>query len=241
MSFFLFFVVFVANAAEALTGFGSTILALTFASWLFPLEELLPLLVCLNVILSGYIVLRHPRYVATHILFRQILPASALGFAIGALLFYQLRSPLLKTLYGAFVLALSSYELARMGQAKRQQDKPHPLRKLWLIGGGFMQGLYASGGPLIVYYASLKVQDKKVFRSTLSLLWLILNTLLLLGYASFGRLSLETVTYTVSLVPALFLGIVLGEYGHRRASTTQFRLMVFSLLAVGGAALIFAQ
>src|SRR5690348_15809954 len=47
---------------EAVTGFGSLVIALALGALLLPVAELLPVLVPLNVLMSGSLVLRHRRY-----------------------------------------------------------------------------------------------------------------------------------------------------------------------------------
>jgi uncharacterized membrane protein YfcA len=57
---------------------------------------------------------------------------------------------------------------------------------LILVVGGMVHGAFASGGPLVVLYASKTLTDKGSFRATLCLLWTTLNTLLLINYLRSG-------------------------------------------------------
>src|SRR5690554_6212859 len=53
--------VLLSYTVEAVTGFGSLVIALALGALLLPVAELLPVLVPLNVLMSGSLVLRHRR------------------------------------------------------------------------------------------------------------------------------------------------------------------------------------
>lgn len=233
--------VLVAKMVEAVTGFGSTIIALTLGAQLYPIETLLPVLVPLNIVLSTYIVARHHEGVATGELFKRILPLAGIGLVVGMVIFAFAHGHILKLSYGVFVLLISTYELQRM---LRSSDlippKPmsFPQTAFWLISGGMIQGIYASGGPLIVKYASVSLTDKKQFRSTLSVLWLVLNIVLLIDYIRTGKVTVATLEPIALLLPSLILGIFFGEWLHHRIPERQFRIVVFALLIVAGISLV---
>jgi hypothetical protein len=67
-----------------MSGFGSTILALTPGIHLYPIDGLLPVLVPLDMIVNRYIVARHYRRISRPHLFRSILPAMGIGVAAGS-------------------------------------------------------------------------------------------------------------------------------------------------------------
>ncbi|HOX27863.1 MAG TPA: sulfite exporter TauE/SafE family protein [bacterium] len=234
--------VLTAKAVEAVTGFGSTIIALTLGAQMYPIETLLPVLVPLNIVLSTYIVARHRAGVVTDVLFKRILPLAGVGLAVGMGIFAYTHGRTLKLAYGIFVLLISAYELQRILRAKDAAEaKPMSFVQsaFWLISGGIIQGIYASGGPLIVKYASVTLTDKKQFRSTLSVLWLVLNIVLLVDYVRTGKVTAATLEPIGLLLPALFLGIVIGEWLHHRIPERAFRIFVFALLIVAGLSLVF--
>jgi len=103
-----------------------------------------------------------------------------------------------------------------------------------LAGGGFFHGLFASGGPLVVYFASREIPEKGRFRATLSTLWLTLNTVLLISYAFTGRPLAGAATRAAALAPALVAGIVVGEVLHARVDERAFRWIVQGLLFLTG-------
>lgn len=236
-------IVLLAFGTEAAMGFGCNVLAVTLAIHLVPLDELLPVLVSLNLVVSCYIVVRHRAAIVWSVLWRRFFPFMALGMPIGILMLFAGSGPTLKLGFGLFVSALSAVELARVLAAGSRSAAP-PRRLGMLVGaatlllGGLMHGLYASGGPMAVYFASRELPDKREFRSTLSLLWLVLNVVLIASYAVRGLVGLHTLRQLGMLIIPLGLGILVGERLHDRVDAWTFRLLVFSLLLVGGIVLV---
>ena len=234
-------VVLLANVVEAVTGFGSTIIAVTICANFYPIDFLVPVLVPANLLMSGYIVGRHWRHISARILFGVILPFVGLGAAGGLYMFNVLGTDKLKLVFGVFVLVFSTFQLVRHVRMK-EGEGPAPLDRvqsgLWLFGGGVMQGMYASGGPMVVYYASRVFHDKGTFRATLSCLWLIVNICMSVSYYFTGKMTPATLRTSALVLPCILLGIVIGELVHRWIPERTFRIVVYALLIVAGAALV---
>jgi uncharacterized membrane protein YfcA len=79
--------------------------------------------------------------------------------------------------------------------------------------------------------AARTLPDKATFRATLSALWLLLGLALTATYVVEGRITRATALSALSLVPALGVGLGVGELLHRRVSEAAFRVVVFGLLA----------
>ena len=130
-------------------------------------------------------------------------------------------------------------ELWRLRQSQQTPGRLRPLVGASLLaGGGIIHGLFASGGPLIVYHASREIPDKQVFRVTLSTLWILLNSALLVSYAFTGRIDVESAALAGKLLLALAAGVVLGELIHKRVNERRFRVVVQGVLLFTGAVLL---
>jgi uncharacterized membrane protein YfcA len=238
-------IVFFSFGIEAAMGFGCTVLAVTFAAHLFPLEQLLPVLVGLNLVVSVTIVVRHREAIEWRVLLRRIFPLMALGMPLGMAAFHLASGPLLKLGFGLFVVLLASVELQRLLRHRAEGTALARPLGLWLgaavlLGAGLTHGLYASGGPLAVYFSSRELRDKSSFRSTLSTLWLALNAILMVGYVVQGAVGRESlVSFALMLAPVV-AGIFAGEWLHGRINERTFRLLVFVLLLAGGIVLVAA-
>lgn len=236
------FLGFVALAVttEAMIGFGSVLLALTLGANLYPISILLPLLVCMNVMLTSYIVFRHHEHVAWDVLLRQILPAMGIGVVVGYALFVYTPDALMKTLLGIFVLAVATIELRRM-----LRPAGAPVRAVsnlrfatTSLAAGIVHGMTASGGPVLVYALNRQGLDKSAFRSTLACVWLVLNGALILVYGASGRLGAHNAWYVAALVPVIVVSVALGEWLHFRLDERSFRVLVLIMLLLAGIALV---
>lgn len=235
-------VVAVAQTAEAVTGFGGTVIAVALGAQFLDLDVLLPTYVPVNLVLSLYIVARHGRYVDRKVLFARILPLMATGFVAGILVFNRVESRELKSWFGVFVAILAVYELYKLrfrpvNGGKKAEKMGLLGAACWLVPAGIIHGIYASGGPLVVNFAARELADKKVFRSTLSALWLTMTSLLALSYAIAGRINTGTLRDSFWLVPSLCTGILAGEWLHGRVEEKRFRMVVNLLLLAAGLAL----
>jgi uncharacterized membrane protein YfcA len=235
----LFVIVLGAFSAEAVVGFGSTVLTVTLGAQLMPIDRLLATFVPLNLVLSAYIVTRHFRSVELTMLLRRVLPAVAVGMAIGLALFRLRATKVLELGLAAFVIGLAAIELTQLARggaaAQRPLTRAPAIAILWL--GGVVHGLFGSGGPMVVYFASREIADKGRFRATLSALWLALNAVLVANYASLGLLDRGSAKVTAILAPALAIALAIGETLHRRLDERFFKPLVYGLLLVAGLAL----
>lgn len=221
-----------------ISGFGSNVLVVTLASHLVPVDELLPVLMPLNVTLNLWLVARHRRHIDRRLLLRRILPLMTPGLAIGLAVLIRGPASLLKLALGAFVGCVGAVELLRALRGAPQRPLPRAGSSALLAAGGLFQGMFASGGPLVVWVLSRELPDKAAFRATLAGLWLLTNGAALATYAVNGMITPATLSATAPLSVPLALGIALGEVLHDRIDQHRFRLLVFSLLAAGGAALL---
>lgn len=231
-------VVVAAQLVETVAGFGATIISLSVGAHFVPIETLVVTLVLIGLMQSTWLVVRGRVHVQWRLLLTRVLPPAAVGLAAGNIVFQSVDAASLKPVLGVFVIAFASWRLWQLFGKKDPSTLPAFAGVLLTLGGGFFHGLLASGGPLIVSYASRAITDRHAFRATLSTLWLALNTALLISYALHGQLVMQPVTLTVLLVPAVFVGILLGELIHHRINEVLFRKVVQVLLLGIGVSLL---
>jgi len=236
----LLVIVLIANTVEAISGFGSTIISLTLGSNFYDLPFLLPVMVPFNLLLSGYIVSRYHRHIKKDFLLKKILPFMGSGLLTGILIFNFVKTgSMLKIFYGIMVIFLSIRELNFLLRKNViRKEIGEKWINFWVFAAGIVQGIYASGGPLLVYAISNIKFDKASFRSTLSTVWLTSNTILSLTYLQSGKLTTETLKYSLMLVPALIAGVFIGEKLHHHLNEKMFKTAVFFLLLIAGLALL---
>lgn len=199
---------------------------------------LLPILVLLDVLLCGYLALHHRDAIDLPWLFRRVLPWMTVGLGLGIVVALRAREALLRRLLGVLVLILAGRELAALARAPVATPLLQRTRVLGLLGAGVMHGIFATGGPLLVYVLGRSELTKSAFRSTLAVVWVLLDLLLLTSYAATGRITTAALGTTLALVPSLVVAGALGEWVHRRLDERRFRVVVMSVLLVVGFALV---
>lgn len=233
-----------AYTAEAATGFGSILIALTLGAQLYDVPELLPLLLSLSVLFTSFMVVRQRAHVDLPLLFDRILPFMAPGVAVGFVLFTRAPMAWFAPGLGAFVVVVAGVELLRLlaqrdGTTQREARPLGPRRFAGVsFGAGVVQGVAGSGGPVLVYALGREGLCKARFRATLALVWLLLNLVLVATYVATGRLVAQTLPYIAGLVPVLALAFALGDWLHHRLDEQRFKRLVFVMLVGAGAALL---
>lgn len=237
--FLLVLVLIFAHTIETVLGFGATIIAMALGIYIFPLNTILPVLVILGLLQSIWLVARWFRHLQWHVLLLKILPAAAIGMVIG--IYYRTQVAnyrQLIILLGIFIMAASILEIILIYKTRTAGGGlPWYLGWPLLIVGGIFHGIYATGGPMIIYYSSRELKEPADFRATLSTLWLILNVALVGNLYSAGQINVDTLTTTGIVLPGLIAGIVLGSFIKLR--TLAFKVLIYMLLFIAGLLLLF--
>lgn len=228
--------ILLAYTLEAITGFGSVVIALSLGALLLPIEQLLPILVPLNIAMTGYLSWRYRKLIDRPLLLGSILPGMLVGTLLGYCLLPWLDAQALKRGFGVLVLWFAARELLRRAPAKGQRVPTWIMRAI-TTAAGICHGLFASGGPLLVFALAGSPLDKSRLRATLVAVWFTLNSLLTLAFLLDGRLA-PALPQVLSYAPLLLIGIWLGERLHRRVDERFFRHGIYALLAVTGLLLI---
>lgn len=232
-------IVFVAFLVEAAAGFGSMVIALTVGALLFPVDQLLVWLVPVNLVLSVWLVARGRAHVDWPFLLRKLLPLVGAGLAAGlAISSRASEAPWLKPLFGVFVIAVSAWQLVgALRPAGEARALPPAARVTALLGAGLIHGIYATGGPLAVFVTARELAEKSAFRATLSMLWVVLNAIVVARYAFDSALTTESLKTSALMLVPLAGGIVAGEWLHHRLDERRFRITVAAMLLIAGAVL----
>lgn len=229
--------IFIAFGIEAITGFGSIVIALSLGALLLPIDAMLPVLVPLNICMTSYLAIRHRQHIHWPTLLKMILPLMVGGTLLGYLLRPALGDNTLQILFGALVIWFAARELWRSIRGLKVSQHGSGWTRSWMLVAGITHGLFASGGPLLVYALTGTQLSKSAFRATLISVWLSLNGLLTVVFALDGSL-LPALPRIAMMLPVLLAGVVIGEFLHHRVNENRFKQLVYTLLLLTGALLI---
>ncbi len=233
-------VVVTAYTVQTAIGFGGMLVCLTFGAQLMGIQEVILLVVPLSFLQTGYIAFRDRDAVDSPLLLKRALPLMGLGMGVAFLLLTRVGGPLLGLAFGLMVLALSSRDLYRLRFTSGVLDKPIPMAAsaAAIFGAGIVHGIYAAGGPLLVYAIGREGLGKKAFRSTLSVIWIVLNVILVGRFILLGEYDQGRVMDVVLLIPTVPVGILLGEWVHDRVDEHSFKVAVLVLLMAAAISLV---
>ena len=235
--FILIFILAFSYATETCLGFGSNVIALSIALFFVPLQTILPVLILIGVLQSFWNMFRSHETIQWRMILINILPVAFPAMILGIFLRDQGNALLLVGLLGFSIVLLATLEI------KFLVSYPHEIRPLsfytattFVLVGGLFHGLFASGGPPIVYYAGRKITDPSEFRSTLSTLWQILNIPLLFSFWINGQIGLPEIKLSGILLPGFIIGATIGTM--LKFKTTTFKLLTWCMLLFVGFAQI---
>ncbi len=233
-------IVFVAFAAHSVTGFGSMILSIALGAQLFEIGEILPPLLVASVVLNATIIAGSRLSVDRRLLVRWILPWMGASAVVGFLVAGAIGGDLLRRAFGVMVVALVLRELWQLWRRRGAEEPPRrPSPPVgWLIGAGIIHGIYATGGPPLVYALSRTAMDKSSFRATLCVVWLVLNLGMITGFAVSGRFLVSHAPAAVVCTATALVAVAVGSAVHQRVDEKRFRVAIYLLLLVAASGLI---
>lgn len=231
------FVVMITHLIEGITGFGCTALALPFTVLLVGIKTAVPLLVILGLLSALYIVIISFKNIVWHE-YWQIVILVILGLPVGIILFRSLPVEILELVLAVFMIVLSTRGLYVSFTDKKIIVPNKRVLKLFLFLGGCIHGAFGTGGPLVILYATVALPHKSNFRATLCLLWVTLNTIIVLQSLADGIISVEVIKLLLFSMPFLITGTILGNWLHHKVNEGLFLKLVYLVLLLSGTVLL---
>ncbi len=233
-------IIAVSYAVQTVTGFGSMVVCVTIGAHLMDIREIVTLAVPLSFLQTGYVAIRHRDGIEWRLLSRRVLPWMCGGMGLAFAFLAGVDRESLRVAFGIMVLALGLRELWRLhaGEGTAASPISAPASTLAIFGAGVIHGVYATGGPLLVYALGREDLGKHVFRSTLTMVWFLLSIVLMGNFIYEGRYDADTGMKLLWLLPGLPVGIAVGEWVHRRVEERRFKFLIFGLLVVASVTLL---
>lgn len=238
-------IVLLTHVQEAITGFGCTVLALPFVTLLLGLDVAVPVLVFQAWVLVLYIVIVSRKNMVWKE-YGHIVILMGLGLPVGIWMSQSMPEAQLKWVLAAFMVGIGIQGLVRQYRNIQMPSKISPktrrLASLFIPLGGIIHGAFGSGGPLVVIYATRALTEKSLFRVTLCMVWLTVNTILLgqwvvmplLDHRIATRITPEVLYLSALFLPFTVVGTLMGDKAHHRIDEDLFRKIVYFVLAAAG-------
>lgn len=226
-------IVLVTHFVGAITGYGSTLLALPLLLLLVSdLKTCVVALLILGTVQPYHISL----YTYRHVDWRQlkhVLLMMGIALPIGALSMRYLPRTALMLMLGITLIA-GGLSRIRPNTDKRAAPPPRTVLDILLLMGGVIHGAFACGGATLAIYAQYVLVRKNTVRGTLCMIWVILNTFMLAAAVIGGYVTAPVIRLALFGLPFLLVGNWLGEHSARRISQERFTQLLAALLVASG-------
>lgn len=224
-------VVFFANIIQSITGFAGTVLAMPVSINLVGYNVARPILTLVSIVISLLVVVfnfRKINWKKLLILFIFVGTGFGLGFFVQQL---NLDSKLLLRTYGTIICMIATMYIFFKIDGKKIPKWIHPIV---LILGGIMQFLYTSGGPLVVIFAASVISDKDEFRTTLSTMWLVLNSIIFTTNVVEGSFTPHVWILSIAVVITSLVSLLIGKLIVKKIDINAFMKLTYILLFISG-------
>jgi len=235
---YCFCVLLLAYALRGSSGFGSA-LGMPLLALVIPVKVLAPAWTLLGIASSIAILGRDRAHVARGELMRFI-PWCALGIAIGIYWFQALDSNVLAQVLGVVLLGYGAYSFWTTFRPNSPPLVPATLLQpvAATVAGAVGTLFGAMATVFFAIYLNTKRLTKHAFRATLSAMLLSLSVCRAIAYAAVNELGLESLTLFAAALPAMMLGIFIGNAFHARVDEVGFRRLVCVILLLCGGTLV---
>ena len=227
--------VLVAAVVRGLTGFGFAAIAVVGLAMLGSLQQAVPLVLFLEVA-SSVMLLRSAWREAHYPLLKRLLLAAACGVPCGIWLLTGIDSGGLTV--GVYLLVGL---LAIMGLARIRLPMGEGRAGAWLVGSssGALIAAFSIGGPLVVAWLSHCGLRARVLRATLIMFFFAVDIAALTGLAAASAIPSGTGWQALLMLPALLMGLWLGQQLFLRIQAEQAaRFTQWLLLVLAGVGLL---
>jgi uncharacterized protein len=214
-------------------GFGGA-LGLPLLALALPVKVLAPAWSLVGIVSSAAIVGNARRHVDWNE-FARLLPGCALGILAGLFVFKTLDTAILARALGVFVILYAAYSW--------WSTKPPVQRSMLRPVASVLAGIVGTvfGAMATIFFAMFLdagKMTKDAFRATMSAMILTISVARTIGYAAVGELTLDSVILCAASIPAMGIGLLVGDRIHTGLSPLAFQRLVCVVLAACGVALL---
>lgn len=217
-----------------LVSFGTSLIVAPVLVNIMPLSRIVPLLALLDCVATTANGVRLSSKVAVKELMVMV-PVMVLGSLLGAYLLLNLPARPLMVALGLFLIGNALYTFF---------GKPADriIAQGWVVPLGFFGGvfsaLFGSGGPLYATYFSRRLREPDALRATQSVLLSMATFTRAVIFAVAGVYAdFKIILLAICLLPAMVIGMWIGERITLRLTREQFLRVLHSVLLLAGVTL----
>lgn len=231
-------IVFLSNIIQCITGFAGTVLAMPFSVMTVGYDTAKPILNILGIAASVYIAVKDRKYINKKE-FLKITLVMLAGIAAGWFFSRLIGTDagLLYKILGFIVIAFAVINAYRFYTKKEDKKFPAAVSASLLIISGIVHGMFVCGGPLLVTYLGGVIKDKREFRATVSAVWIVLNSVIMLGDIQAGYFNADLMLMLLLSLIVLGGAIAVGNMIYKKMSRNVFLQLTYILMFISGVSL----
>ena len=218
----------------AVSGFGSTLIAIPLLAHLFALKFAVPVVVILDAVASFTQGFRLRQNINRRDVV-PMLPFLVVGMLIGVSILVNVPGKFLLPTLGAFVAAFGIYYTLRRESAFRfGRWMAAPFGLL----GGTTSSVFGVGGPFYVMYLAGRGSTPEQIRSTMPLIFMFTTVGRIILFSIAGLITRDVLIAAAGLVPVMFIGLWIGNRLHLNISRDHAVRVIGTLLTLSGISLL---
>ena len=227
-------IIVVAYTIFAISGFGSTIIAVPLLAHLFPLKFVIPTIVLLDCVGAISMGLRLRADVNKTEL-TPLLPFLVVGLLVGALLLVKLPGEVLLGALGACVLAYGFlYATGKQPKFRVSRWAAPPVG----VFAGITSAAFGIGGPIYVMYFTARGSKPEQVRATVPVVFIFTTIGRIMIFTVAGLITREVLYAAAALLPVMVLGMWIGHHLHLNLTREQLVRLMGTLLIASGCSLV---
>lgn len=226
--------IFISNIIQGLTGFAGSLLAMPPS---IHLQGLIPAKVAVNTfgLVSSAILFAMNYKEIDWKEAAKLIALMIVGMIVGIYLTDAIQTDLLLKVYAVFIILVVLKDIFYTGE---MDFNDAALIGIVLLAGVF-QGLFVSGGPLLIIYVSKKLDKPNQIRGTLGMIWIFLNGYLMVNQLMSGQFTQNNIIITLIGLPFVFIGVAIGNKLANIINKERFMNVVHVLLLISATSLLF--
>lgn len=224
-----------AYAVFTLVGFGSALVASGPLALVMPVAKVVPMLAMLDFAGSSWRGWKARKDVSWQE-FKQLFPGMLLGQLIGVVVLARIPAGLMAIFLGLFVVSQGLRGFIK--KAAPATASPY-LGIACGVLGGVLGGLFGSGGFVYASYLERQLVSRSAFRATQAVLIALSTSWRIILCISLGLLDSRLLLTALVFVPAMAIGIYIGQHIDLRMSREQLFRLLNGLLIASGLSLIY--
>lgn len=224
----LFGIVLLAGSLQASTGYGFSMIGTPILLLVYPPHSAIQINIILSIVLSALMIYKIRKEVDTKLLKRLII-GSFPGLVVGIFIYLYLDIDWLKFSVGLIILLVTILIIFKVS-VDRTMGKDFTTGGL---SGALTTSIGVPGPPLLLYFSSSHM-DMVTLRSTTLAYYLFIYSVSLGMQITFGGTEWNIWRDALIAVPALIVGVLLGQYLFKRLHQRLFFVITYTILIVTG-------